>query len=471
MQEERTSAELALHAVDLRIHALSPGHVSRLSAETLRCVFLHHFSIRDDVSWVRPAEREPVGWMRVTHVCRRWRDVALGNPLLWSHIVLPLTSPEWARAILAREQHVPVTVSWVGIGYAKTPALSERRVLPLTDLAGVERLKLGEFDGRMDVLASMLGKPAPVLEVAEVQCHLDDARPPNSLFAGHAPRLRRLCLRNSASFCWSSPILSNLVCLEINGRPGLIERPSRDDVFLALQKMHALEGLSLQNSLPRSPYDSGRVDTLAVAPQRLKLLRIEGTLTDCVAFFTYFQVPEAGVRLDLECTADAEATACSVLLPILAAACGTSAPPFVDLDFEAGSRRTLDVTGEKAPGKERPTPPYFAWGGQVLVRDLELSLAWGRLGRHRACPGALRHAVREAPPQAVCASRRVAPRGASGSPIGWTSSGQRHASRRCARGAQRRCRSVRRCLSFGATGRSGGACWLCPVAARCSFRG
>ncbi|KAI0039928.1 hypothetical protein FA95DRAFT_1462389, partial [Auriscalpium vulgare] len=58
--------------------------VSRLPPEILSAVF----SILTDID--RPRNHgKSLAWISITHVCRKWRDVALNNPTLWSTIILP----------------------------------------------------------------------------------------------------------------------------------------------------------------------------------------------------------------------------------------------------------------------------------------------------------------------------------------------------------------------------------------------
>lgn len=53
-------------------------------------------------------------WIRVSHVCRHWRDVALSSPQLWSHVILNV--PAMAKECLVRSRGVPLYVYRVGKG-------------------------------------------------------------------------------------------------------------------------------------------------------------------------------------------------------------------------------------------------------------------------------------------------------------------------------------------------------------------
>ncbi|KIP10425.1 hypothetical protein PHLGIDRAFT_241481 [Phlebiopsis gigantea 11061_1 CR5-6] len=48
------------------------------------------------------------GWAVVTHVCRRWRNIGLGAPVLWTRIYI--SDPDLARASLERSRSLPLDV-------------------------------------------------------------------------------------------------------------------------------------------------------------------------------------------------------------------------------------------------------------------------------------------------------------------------------------------------------------------------
>ncbi|KAI0057494.1 hypothetical protein BV25DRAFT_1782844, partial [Artomyces pyxidatus] len=50
-----------------------------------------------------------LGWIKVTHVSRFWRQAALGEPTLWADPIMDL-GPEWTAAFLARSKAVPLCI-------------------------------------------------------------------------------------------------------------------------------------------------------------------------------------------------------------------------------------------------------------------------------------------------------------------------------------------------------------------------
>ena len=52
----------------------------------------------------RHRSREHLGWIVVTHICQRWRGVALDNPTFW--ICIPFHRPSWVPEMAKRSKSV-----------------------------------------------------------------------------------------------------------------------------------------------------------------------------------------------------------------------------------------------------------------------------------------------------------------------------------------------------------------------------
>ncbi|KAA1478983.1 hypothetical protein DENSPDRAFT_750428, partial [Dentipellis sp. KUC8613] len=50
-----------------------------------------------------------IGWLKVTHVCRQWREAALAHPALWSDIIFTLGT-KWRDEMLRRSRMAPLDV-------------------------------------------------------------------------------------------------------------------------------------------------------------------------------------------------------------------------------------------------------------------------------------------------------------------------------------------------------------------------
>ncbi|KAI0041443.1 hypothetical protein FA95DRAFT_1611006 [Auriscalpium vulgare] len=81
--------------------------VARLPPEIIRAIFAFCSDI--DRPWIEEGLSDYPGWLAVTHVCRRWRDVALEYPGLWADVLYSL-GPAWADAFVERAQTMPLVV-------------------------------------------------------------------------------------------------------------------------------------------------------------------------------------------------------------------------------------------------------------------------------------------------------------------------------------------------------------------------
>ncbi|EKM54860.1 uncharacterized protein PHACADRAFT_259015 [Phanerochaete carnosa HHB-10118-sp] len=84
--------------------------VSRLPPELLLLVFEDWASECYTETQETEPETRPYAWIRCTHVCRRWRELALSSPFLWRRIVP--TSPEWTQELLSRSRQTPLLVNF-----------------------------------------------------------------------------------------------------------------------------------------------------------------------------------------------------------------------------------------------------------------------------------------------------------------------------------------------------------------------
>ncbi|KAI0037795.1 hypothetical protein FA95DRAFT_1471485, partial [Auriscalpium vulgare] len=81
--------------------------VARLPPETLRHIFA--FCSDNDYPLMENRRSNHMGWLAVTHTCRRWRDVALEHSGLWARISYRLNRA-WTYAFAERAQTMPLAV-------------------------------------------------------------------------------------------------------------------------------------------------------------------------------------------------------------------------------------------------------------------------------------------------------------------------------------------------------------------------
>ncbi|KAG1808602.1 uncharacterized protein BJ212DRAFT_638807 [Suillus subaureus] len=215
--------------------------------------------------------------LEVTHVCRRWRNVALGCPTLWRFI--SSISPLWLDVMLQRSQKAPLVVT------CKQSLISISREdyfeTLLSHLPRIKHLKLYQTSDRIiDLLSSM---PASMLET----CILEDrgglhptASMSNTIFQAQAPLLR--CLEvDSFDRRWSSCIFGGLRTLRVGGT-------SLPNLLSALRCMPVLEHLMFQHQFLSSD-EPILLDKVPLA--RLKSIAIEAMLETAVILFTHLALP------------------------------------------------------------------------------------------------------------------------------------------------------------------------------------
>ena len=243
----RQAIDDQIRELNYRRNALVP--ISRLPPETLAEIFsLLSFSV-DDYEDVPDLK-----WIRVTHVCRRWRETALSFPYLWSHIPFNKLTLAGITEILARAKMSPlhfdagifpgIKARFDGFGRQLEAHISHIRHLTIS----------GDYPTELEPLVS----PAPALVSLSLtkisdpiwsQCTI-----PDSLFNGTAPKLTRLELFN-CSIGWKSPLLKGLQILEIQA-PSEQLRPTLEDWLAALNEMSQLKTLLLDNATPAVSVDN-----------------------------------------------------------------------------------------------------------------------------------------------------------------------------------------------------------------------
>ncbi|KAI0040068.1 hypothetical protein FA95DRAFT_1683993, partial [Auriscalpium vulgare] len=160
LRNERAAILSALSIVDSRMNA-SAAPILRLLPEILVSIF-SYFANQVLVERIKSMDHLPptVPWVRLTWVCRRWRDIILTNPTLWCDLVLPLP-PQWARAMLVRSQRLPLSINY---SYEhKAPAWSPAWALPFNTLEKVRSIHAHGI-GIPGDFPQLLSTPAPILE-------------------------------------------------------------------------------------------------------------------------------------------------------------------------------------------------------------------------------------------------------------------------------------------------------------------
>ncbi|KZV63247.1 hypothetical protein PENSPDRAFT_657474 [Peniophora sp. CONT] len=193
-----------------------------------------------------------LAWVPITHVCARWRKLALDDARLWTEVPV-LLGVKWMREFISRSNGLPISLDWESTRYK----YAEHMLPELEGIVPTHYQRLRNFHGSgLDATAPLLpylARPWPVLEDLRVQL-LEDI-PGYVLLANDAPRLRHLSFtrgrRSSGSFPWAAPFLRTLISLDVQTHKD-IYRASMDRVLDALDSMPHLQHLSLGHTEPLS---------------------------------------------------------------------------------------------------------------------------------------------------------------------------------------------------------------------------
>ncbi|KAI0046202.1 hypothetical protein FA95DRAFT_1414494 [Auriscalpium vulgare] len=298
--------------------------VARLPPEILSLVF----SILSSIDPPHPTLFEPfklkndLGWLVVTHVCRRWRNIALNDPALWaSDIALPsVMGDRWAAEFLSRAQGLPLTLTWchelssVGPGsLSDTPFIGANlaRMCAIMDLR--------TYPHHLRALCT----PAPLLHTLYVGIyHGQKAKlpySPDSLFGGAAglPKLRHLHVFAWAPQAWTPLLLEQLVSVDMTMCQLDLPGAAVASIFAALGRMRALERLALM--LGMADADGVPVTTLPV----LQHLSLRVSVRDARLLLARLVLP-AGVRVRFTLVQAAEEL--STVFPAMISCVGARAP-------------------------------------------------------------------------------------------------------------------------------------------------
>ncbi|KAA1470104.1 hypothetical protein DENSPDRAFT_797257 [Dentipellis sp. KUC8613] len=214
----------SVNAIQARINALSP--LSRLPVEILVEIFRCFAAVQEPGSSANgyarinektvPVSRDiNLGWILVTHVCRRWRHVAIDYAMLWTHISFALGS-EWTMRMIERSGQAPLVIREFEVERKFHPDIGEHLRPHLSHVAVFE-LRLQSY-ALMEMLAPMVDS-APMLHTLQLHSSTGEGELPMvrtqlDLFNQSTPSLRKIILRN-VCIPWTSRIFSNLESLEV----------------------------------------------------------------------------------------------------------------------------------------------------------------------------------------------------------------------------------------------------------------
>jgi hypothetical protein len=318
IDQEMQRLEDAMRTLKSRRNMLAP--ISYLPPEILSQIFFYCASESTD-------HKNPLDWIKVGHVSRHWRAVALNSPNLWGAIVF--SRPKWVEEMLKRSKManliVKADLTWV------TPKVLESVQIALRHSARIRELGLVASSTTLDKLFD-----SPInLPNLHTLCFAVPRKErfgipfgyilPETVLEGDFPYLRRLEL-TKCNIGWDSPLLNDLTHLKICDVSS-IARSTTNQVLDALERMPALEVLDLHEALPLVPDEAVPlpVDRVVVLP-RLTHIAISSSVPECANLLQQITIPDTAT-IKLLCkgtdTTDHDFSAIFNILPHLGKAIKT----------------------------------------------------------------------------------------------------------------------------------------------------
>ncbi|KAI0262475.1 hypothetical protein BC834DRAFT_891547 [Gloeopeniophorella convolvens] len=256
-----------------------------------------------------PLHAVTLGWVTVTHVCQRWRQVALDDPSLWSKLEGSRFHSTWFTEILARSRH-----SILDVKIECTPTKDVVSTLH-THLARIRTLQLTRLDTPevTEALQALLSTEAPLLEHLVLSAGTDvSGGPPDRpspvhfssglcLFNGQAPELRKITL-HGVRISWSAlPKRCPLTHLDViqpdQTHTSAASFGRMKELMDMLAGLPTLEVLCLANCFPATPSKSTR--TQPVELRNLDQLALIGPSHHVAQVFESLKLPQtARLRLN-----------------------------------------------------------------------------------------------------------------------------------------------------------------------------
>ncbi|KAH9075583.1 hypothetical protein EDB83DRAFT_1794347 [Lactarius deliciosus] len=199
-----------------------------------------------------------LGWISVTQVCHRWREIALTTPTLWRYLDFTCMSRRWCLEMLRRSGNCSLDVALriASSGLCPVPSsldVAQELMRPeySARLAGLRLDITSRTKCDVESLIHSLQLSAPRLEYLALQ-HTSWEFATISSFTSRLPSLRRLRLSNVFLSPWISPIFTSLQELDIRLSPHRLSR-SNDalltygEMSTILSRMPELQRLTLRN--------------------------------------------------------------------------------------------------------------------------------------------------------------------------------------------------------------------------------
>ncbi|KAF5316097.1 hypothetical protein D9619_006178 [Psilocybe cf. subviscida] len=291
-------------ALSLKIQRNKRAPVSKLSQDVLLAIFLTARDSEQDQN----LSNIP---LRITHVCKEWRYVAIEAATLWIRPPTHHCRLQWTEITLQRAKMAPLDVL-LDFDHS-SPATNK---LVLASMSRIAKLVIKGMSHRLYSLSGLISDNAPQLQELQISreifeedlLHLEDSDfedtnflklvlPPTAF--QEAPKLRRLTLQH-VDLDFNSTLLSNLSSLSLkNVSPSAL--PTWAQLTDALRRMPLLQELSLDWALP--PAAASMPDLKAIELRHLKAISVRTkAVSQLQTFLSFIIVAPPLVSLSLAWT-------------------------------------------------------------------------------------------------------------------------------------------------------------------------
>lgn len=230
-----------------------------------------------------------------SHVCRRWREIALDYPPLWADIID--LSPAAVHQILPRTKRSPLFVRYA---LGDNPILAFEPFIALIATI-IERTRYLYLQGSSECLTTfftMALTPAPLLESLCLTTPQTWSGPTRTLrFIPESLPFRVTQLRNVHLDGVKPPISTSFFDRLVNLRIEMARSDSWADIFSIVSSSPFLQSLALLDSLPRVQSVPG---AQRIQLRKLRRLDLTDDVSLCALFLTHATIPlQAKIRLSL----------------------------------------------------------------------------------------------------------------------------------------------------------------------------
>jgi F-box-like len=271
-----------------------------------------------------PEEGRGLGWIKVTHVCQHWRQVALDDSSLWAKIRGTLRYGKWISEMLARAKNAPLDIELNVVRWSSREALL--MLPPHLSRTRQFRLRVHSVPPRhSEGIREIFRWEAPALEYFELSAtaYTNESITFRDLggsmhFKEHTPRLRTFKL-SRAAIPWSLIPRGQLTQLKLTSSDEEDAYQGDLNQFIdLLVNCPALEILTLESCLPLqlTEFPHGRT----IHFSHLSRLRLCGQTSRIMNMLKMLKIPSS-TKLHLDCfkIAPNQNDSKALILPVISA--------------------------------------------------------------------------------------------------------------------------------------------------------